>query len=136
MLFFGEGHIGELLEAGDEGAAKAVEAITVGEDGGVLDAVEVAADLFRSVDTVIKVGDEAGDSALEIDVVFPKRVIGVDEQCLVGGATERLARVLVLGRHRLIIKVQREGTITKVRLVCHAWGMYPQVGLCQIGSND
>ena len=103
MFFFGEGHIGELLEAGDEGAAKAVEAITVGEDGGVLDAVEVAADLFRSVDTVIKVGDEAGDSALEIDVVFPKRVIGVDEQCLVGGATERLARAW--GRHRLIIKV-------------------------------
>ena len=84
MLLFGEGHVGELLEAGDEGAAEAVQAVAVGEDGGVLDAVEVAANLFGGVDTVIEVGDEAGDGALEVDVVFPERVVGVDEQSLVG----------------------------------------------------
>ena len=31
MLLFGEGDVGELLEAGDEGVAEAVEAVAVGE---------------------------------------------------------------------------------------------------------
>ena len=39
MLFFGDGNVGELLEAGNERAAKAVEAIAVGDDSGMLDAV-------------------------------------------------------------------------------------------------
>ncbi len=37
----GEGAVGELLEAGDEGLAEAVEAVAAGADGGVLDAVEM-----------------------------------------------------------------------------------------------
>ena len=63
----------------------------MGEDGGVLDTVEVAADLFGGVDAVIEVGDEAGDGALEVDVVFPERVVGVDEQSLIGCAASGLA---------------------------------------------
>ena len=31
---------------------------------------------------VIEVADEGGDGALEVDVVFPERVVGVDEQGL------------------------------------------------------
>ena len=92
MLLVGEGGVGELLEAGDEGAAEAVQAVAVGEDGGVLDAVEVAADLFGGVDAVIEVGDEAGDGALEVDVVLPEGIVGVDEQGLVGSAAEGLGR--------------------------------------------
>jgi hypothetical protein len=69
-----------------------VQAVAVGEDGGVLDAVEVAADLFGGVDAVIEVGDEAGDGVLEVDVVLPEGIIGVDEQSLVGGAAEGLGR--------------------------------------------
>ncbi len=57
----------------------------MGEDGGVLDAVEMAADLFCGVDAVIEVGDEAGDRALEVDVVLPEGVVGVDQQGLVDG---------------------------------------------------
>ena len=59
-------------------------------DRGVLDLIEVAANLFGSVDAVIKVGDEAGDGSLEVDVVLPERVVGVDEQGLVRGIAEGL----------------------------------------------
>jgi hypothetical protein len=47
------------------------------------------------VDAVIEVGDEAGDGALEVDVVFPEGVVGVDEQGLPGCATEGLVGELV-----------------------------------------
>ena len=55
VLLFGKGDVGELLEAGDEGVAEAVEAVAVGEGGGVLDTVEVFADLLGGVDAVIEV---------------------------------------------------------------------------------
>ena len=127
VLFFGERDVGELLEAGDERAAEAMQAVAVGEDGRVLDTVEVAADLFGGVDAVIEVGDEAGDGALEVDVVFPERVVGVDEQSLVGRAAERLAWELmgglIWGGHPLIIRWFWVAFVTKVRPVCHAWGI-------------
>ena len=44
------GGVGELLKAGDEGLAEALEAVAVRGDGGVLDVVEVLADLLRGVD--------------------------------------------------------------------------------------
>jgi len=97
----------------------------------MLDLVEVAADLFGGVDAVIEVGDEAGDGALEVDVVFPEGVIGVDEQSLIGGAAERLVRALVWelpgglisGGHLLIIRCFWMAFVTKVRPVCHGWGI-------------
>ena len=89
--------------------AKAVESVAVGVDGGVLDAVEMAADLFGGVDAVVEVGDEAGDGPLEVDVVLPERVVGVDEQGLVGRVAEGLARSLDWGGHRLIIKAVTGG---------------------------
>jgi len=82
----GDGCGGELLEAGDERKAEAGEAVAAGGDGGALDCVEVFADLFGGVDAVVEVGDEGGDRALEVDVVFPERVVGVDEEGL-GAAT-------------------------------------------------
>lgn len=88
MLLFGEGGVAELLETGDEGAAEAVKTIAVGEDGVVLDAVEVATNLFGGVDAVVEITDEACDRALEVDVVLPEGVVGVDEQRLAGWAAE------------------------------------------------
>jgi hypothetical protein len=128
MLFFGEGDIGELLEAGDERSAKAVQAVAMGEDGCVLDAIEMAADLFGGMDAVIEVGDEAGDGSLEVDIVLPEGVVGVDQQGLIGVAAEGLGRRLagsglIWEGHRLIIRRFRMAFVTKVRLVCHAWGI-------------
>jgi hypothetical protein len=53
---------------------------------------------------VVEIGDEAGDGALEVDVVFPKSVVGVDEQGLWDRWAERLrAGGLGRGDHLLII---------------------------------
>jgi hypothetical protein len=35
---------------------------------------------------MIQKGDEMRDGALEVDVIFPERVVGVDEQGLAGQA--------------------------------------------------
>jgi hypothetical protein len=82
VLLRGDGLVGELLEAGDQRLAEALEAVAVGLDGGVLDVVEVLADLLGRVHAVVEVGDERGDGALEVDVVLPQRVVGVEEQGL------------------------------------------------------
>jgi hypothetical protein len=104
VLGGGDGGVGELLEAGDERLAEAVEAVAVGADGGVFDLVEMAAHLFGGVDAVVEVGDEAGDGALEVDVVFPEGVVGVDEQGLGHRGAEGLgAEGLGAGGHELII---------------------------------
>ena len=63
-----------------------MQTIAVGDDSGVLDTVEMVADLLGGVDAVIEVGDEAGNGALEVDVVLPKRVVGVDQEGLIGRA--------------------------------------------------
>ena len=100
VLLGGEGLVGELLEAGDEGLAEAVETVALRGDGGVLDAVEVAADLGGAVNAVVEVGDEGGDGALEVDVVLPERVVGVDEERL----SCRLAGDFEIGIHLVIIE--------------------------------
>ena len=61
----------------------------MGKDGVVLDAVEVAANLLGGVDAVVEVGDEAGDGTLEVDVVLPKGIVGVDQQGLIGKVAKR-----------------------------------------------
>ena len=80
----GDGGCGELLEAGDEGSAKGADAVAVLGCGEALDGVEVLADFFGGVDAVVEVGDEGGDGSLEVDVVLPEGVVGVDEEGLVG----------------------------------------------------
>ena len=82
MLLSGHGLIGELFETGDQGLAEAFETVAVLRDGGPLAGVEVLTDLFARVHTVIDVGDEGSDGALEVDVVFPKGVVGVEEKSL------------------------------------------------------
>src|SRR6516162_6584688 len=49
-----------------------------------LDVIQNMADLIRSVVAMVEKRDEVGNCPLEIDVVLPKRVIGIDEQILAG----------------------------------------------------
>ena len=80
-----------------------MKAVAMGLDRGVLDAIEMTADLFGSVDAVVQIGDKAGDRTLEVDVVLPEGVVGVDEQGLIRSATGGLGRETVRrwcqGRH-------------------------------------
>ena len=128
-----EWDVGELLETCDKRATKAVETVAVGVDGGVLDAVEVVTDFFRSVDAMIEVGDEAGDGPLEVDVVFPEGVVSVDKQSLVGGMAQLLIRTLVCGMiwrfHMLIIKAADGRQLPQWADGCHTWGMSDPVGV-------
>jgi len=113
MFFGSERLVGELLEAGDERATKAAQAISVGLDGGVFDLVEVAADFFRSMDAMVEIGDEAGDCPLEVDVVLPKGVICVDEQSLIGRMAESLVRGWVCGLFRIGHEVDYKGRLLR-----------------------
>jgi hypothetical protein len=81
----GVGEGGELLEAVGERAAEAGEAVAEGGDGVVLADIKVRADFFGGVDLVIEVGDEGRDGLLEVDVVLPEGVVGVEEEGLAGG---------------------------------------------------
>src|ERR1017187_9078083 len=75
---------GESLEADPQRVSEAVHAITVLPNVLALDFVKCVANFVRRVLMVIQKGDEIGDRPLEVDVVLPERVIGVDEQVLVG----------------------------------------------------
>ena len=103
VLFVCHGNVAELFEAGDQRPAEAVKPVTVCAYSVVLDSVEVAADFFRSVNSVIKIGDEAGDGTLEVDVVFPKSVVSIDQQGLVSRMADDWGRRV----HTSIIKCSR-----------------------------
>ena len=45
---------------------------------------EPFANLLRAELAMVQVGDEADDRALEVDIVLPKRVVGVEQQGLAG----------------------------------------------------
>jgi len=49
-----------------------------------LDLVEFFPDLLSRVLLVVHVGDKGGDGALEVNVVFPKGVVGIDQEGLAG----------------------------------------------------
>jgi len=99
VLLRGNGRVGELFEAVDQRAAEALESVAVRGDGGVFHTVEVGANLAGSVSAVIEIGDERRDGTFEVDVVFPQRVVGVDQK----GLTGRLALWGVVGGHKWII---------------------------------
>ena len=65
-------------------------------DGGTLAEVEVFANFFVGVDTMIEIGDEGGDGALKVDVVLPERVVGVEEECLLLEFCERLGHIQII----------------------------------------
>ena len=90
VLVGSNGLVGELLEAGDKRLAEAVQTVATGGNGGVLNVIEAFANLFGVVEAMVEVGDEGGDSALEVDVILPERVVGVDEQRLIGRVADGL----------------------------------------------
>ena len=61
----------------------------MGHNCDALAEVKVFADFFRCVDAMVEIRDKRCDCALEVDVVFPERVIGVDEQRLTVKSTMR-----------------------------------------------
>ena len=71
MFVGGGGAAGQVFEAADERTAEALEAVAVFGDGLALDGVEMLADFFGGVGTMVEEGDEGADGALEIDVIFP-----------------------------------------------------------------
>ena len=68
---------------------KAVQAVAVGHDAFALNVVENFAYLLGRKFMVIEKRNEARDRALKIDIVFPERIVGIDEKCL--GASLLLA---------------------------------------------
>ncbi len=83
-FFFCDGRWAEALKAGDKRAGEAGEAIAVRKDGFALHSVEGLAHFGGRVRVVIQIADEGSDGALEVDIVFPEGVVGIDEQSLSG----------------------------------------------------
>ena len=84
-----------------QSVGKAVQAVPVGNDAFALDIIQHSTNLIRREFVVIQERDKARDGALEIDIVLPKRVVGVDEEGLGG----RAAKGLGLGGHGVIIRL-------------------------------
>ena len=61
---------------------EAVQSVAVSHDGLALHLVQHLAHLLGSVLVVIQERDEVGDGALKVDVVFPQRIVGIDQQRL------------------------------------------------------
>ena len=54
----------------------------MGQDGFALNIVQCVAHLDWRILVVVQVADEGGNRPLKVDLVFPKSVVGVDEQGL------------------------------------------------------
>jgi len=81
-LFFRDRRGAETLKTRNQGPGKAGQAVAMGQNGFALHGVEGLAHFGRRVLVVVQVADERGDGALEVDVVFPQRIVGVNEQGL------------------------------------------------------
>ena len=76
----------QALEGLDQGMREAVQPVAVGDDGFAFHLVQHFAHLLGAVLVVIQERDEVCDGALKVDVIFPKRIVGIDEQglCAIG----------------------------------------------------
>jgi len=61
---------------------EAGESVSVSQNGLALGGVQRLAHLGGRVCVVIQITDESGYGALEVDIVLPQRIVGVDEQRL------------------------------------------------------
>ena len=73
---------GELLEGLDQGMRKAMQSVTQLAYAVALHIVQHLTNLPGGEFVVIQEGDEVRDRSLEVDVVLPQRIVGVDEQDL------------------------------------------------------
>ena len=76
----------EPFECVDQRVREAVQTITVSYDALALHIIEHFADLLGRKLVVIQKRNELGDGPFKVDVVFPERVVGVDQQGLGGQA--------------------------------------------------
>ena len=90
-MFGSERYVAELLKARYERKTETLESIAVSSDGGALADVEAFAYFFYRMNTVVKIKDEGSDGSLEINIVFPKRIVRIDEQGLAGHARRGFA---------------------------------------------
>src|SRR5215831_6983799 len=72
----------EPFESVDERVREAVEAVSVLDDALAFDVVEDFADLVGLELVMVQEFDKARDRTLKVDVVFPERVVGIDEKSL------------------------------------------------------
>ena len=77
----------QALERAYKRVGEAVQAIAVRHDAFPLDIVEHFTDLLRREFVMVQKRDELGDGPLEVDIVLPERVVGVDEEGLGGQAS-------------------------------------------------
>ncbi len=70
------------LESIDQRVRETVQAVSMLHDALALDVVEHFAYLLGREFVMIQERNEEGDGALEVDVVFPECVVGVDEEGL------------------------------------------------------
>ena len=61
---------------------KAVRTVAMLQDIFFLDRKQHVTHLLRRVMLVVEKADEVADGALKVDIVFPKRIVGVDQQRL------------------------------------------------------
>src|SRR5580658_9155220 len=61
---------------------KAVQSVTVRDDALALHVIEHLAHLLRREFVVVEKRNEAGDCPLKINIIFPKRIVRVDQKCL------------------------------------------------------
>jgi hypothetical protein len=123
VLIRGNRSVRQLFEAVNKGAAKTMEAIAVRRNRGSFTVIEVFTNLLGGVAVVIQIGDKRGDCALEVDIVLPKRVVSVDEQCLTGRMPTSLRR----WSHGTIIEsVGGLGNTTKVACRKTSGGTYDE----------
>ena len=81
-LFVGHGRGAEPREAVYQRASETRQAISMGEDSLAFDGVQRLSDLGGRVPVVIQITYEGGDGALEVNIVLPQRIVGIDEQRL------------------------------------------------------
>src|SRR5581483_11608147 len=70
------------FEGHDQRVSKAAQAITMAHNALVFHLIEDLADLGWRAFAMIQKRNEISDRALEIDVVLPQRVVGVDQEGL------------------------------------------------------
>ena len=74
----------QLLEALDQRQREAVHAVAVLANVLALHVVQHLAHLVGRELAMVEKGNEVGNRALEVDVVFPERVVRINEQVLAG----------------------------------------------------
>jgi hypothetical protein len=82
MQFLGNRLNRKPFEADHQRNGEAVHPVAMLLDVLPFNVVQHMPDFVGSVLVVVEKGNEIGDCPLEVDIVFPERVIGVDEQVL------------------------------------------------------